>query len=41
LVEKWEFLFSPSLVSFFVLSSFLGAFKLGQLGKGGTTYREK
>ena len=41
LVEQLEFLFSPALVSFFVLSSFLGAFKLGQLGKGGTTYREK
>lgn len=41
LVEKWEFLFTPSLISFFIVSSLLGSFKIAQLGKGGTTYREK
>lgn len=41
LVEKWEFLFTPSLLSFFLVSSLLGSFKIAQLGKGGTTYREK
>jgi hypothetical protein len=41
LVEKVEFLFTPSLLSFFLVSTLLGSFKIAQLGKGATTYVEK
>ena len=40
-VEQYEYLFTPALGTFFLVSTLLGSFKIAQLGKGGTTYREK
>lgn len=41
LVDKYEGLFTPSLGVFFLLSTILGSFKIAQLGKGATEYRER
>ena len=40
-VEKFEKIFTPSLGVFFLLSSVLGSFKIAQLGKGATSYKEQ